>query len=145
MPTISDLRKAGHSVAKLAMSSLFLYAAGTIARSTGAAMKPPGGEMPVSIQPLRPARLARKPSSCQSFTKNPRRAVKRTYSRNRSYRQIFEIILIGEIIANLHAPARFRPRIERVKQGWPNSPDEWLTCFANVDFEVYERRRATMG
>jgi hypothetical protein len=60
MPTISDLCKAGHSVAKSAMSSLFLYAAGIIARSTGAAMKPPGGEGPVSIQPLRPARCGSK-------------------------------------------------------------------------------------
>ena len=56
MPIISALRKAEPSAARLVTSSRSLYAAGTIAKSTGAAMKPPGGGMPGLTRRLRPVR-----------------------------------------------------------------------------------------
>ena len=67
IPTICGSRKGGHSVARSAMSSPSRSAAGTIARSTAAAMKPHGGGKSESIRRSLPGRCGWKLIRCRQL------------------------------------------------------------------------------
>ena len=91
MRTISGLRKAGHSLVRSVMSSLFRFAAVTTARSIDAGLKPPGGRVPVSIRPSQLARFGSKATRYQLARKNRRRTLSRYASRNCSSHRILRV------------------------------------------------------
>jgi hypothetical protein len=86
------------------MSSLFRSAAGTIARSTGTAMKPPGGETPASTRRLQPGHFGSKATHYRPFRKSQRQTVDGGHNPNR--RRIFRI---GS------AMEEYRRRLERIQ------------------------------